>query len=300
MPYTLQNIRDFIYKLLGEYSTVSASIDTTLSNRIDDSINLHYFELAQKDKLSSSIAISQFPISNMLGETFKYDTHTTTSIGFTAASAYAYYYEVDGAHIVDILEGSNTATMTTLSTLTVTGISTFTAYRNFVTASVSSDYIKLNFYGTQEYRIRNVAMYPYTFGSSTANIPSFAPYVEYSLPSDYDDINRVRYRDKNDYGTFTDYKIDNSKLLINRGYSAEFFLDYWRIPSGVTTATNTFGIKDRTALIIPYGVAGDILIGDGFNVDAGQALKEQYERKKNAIDVSVNYGKQEIVNSRGW
>jgi hypothetical protein len=271
-----------------------------LTYRVDEGINLCYQELAQKDKISSSVAMSQFPIENMLGETFSYDTHTTTSVSYIAVSAYAYYYECDGAHSVDILEGSSTSTMTTLSTVTVTAASVFTAYRNFVTAAVSSDYIKLNFYGDQEYRIQNVAFYPYTFGNSTAAIPAFRPYVEYGLPSDYGDINKVRYHKSNDYGILTDYRIDNNKLLISRGYSAEFFLDYWIIPSAVTTGTDTFLIKDRTALIIPYGVAGDILIGNGINVEQGQVFKAEYEKKRNSIDVSTEHGKQTIANTRRW
>ena len=298
--YTLGDIRNMTTKLLNEYQTTTSLIDISILNRIDESVNLCYQELSQKDKIASSVAISQFPIANMLGETFSYDTHTTTSVSFVAASAYAYYYECDGAHSVDILEGSSTATMTTLSTVTVTAASTFAAYRDFVTAAVSSDYIKLEFYGDQEYRIKNAALYPYTFGNSTVAIPAFKPYVEYALPSDYSDINKVRYRSNNEYGTLTDYRIDGGNLLISRGYSAEFFLDYWVIPSAVTTATNTFLIKDRTALIIPYGVAGDILIGNGINVGQGQAFKAEYEKKLKAIDTSTEHGKQTISNTRRW
>jgi len=298
--YTLGAIRNATIKLLNEFQTVSANIDLSILNRIDEGANLCYQELAQKDKIASSVAISQFPIENMLGETFQYDTHNTTSIGYVAASAYAYYYECDGAHSVDILQGSSTTTMTTLSTVTVTAASTFTTYKNFVTAAVSSNYIKLNFYGDQEYRIRNVAFYPYTFGNTTAAIPSFKPYAEYDLPSDYSDINKVRYHSNSDYGNLTDYRIDAGKLLINRGYSAEFFLDYWIIPPAVTTATDTFLIKDRTALIIPYGVAGDILIGNGINVSQGQVFKAEYEKKRDAIDVSTEHGKQTINNVKGW
>jgi len=279
---------------------VTAAIDVSILNRVDDGINLCYQELAQKDKISSCVAISQFPVENMLGEMFSYDTHTTTSVSYVAASAYSYYYECDGAHSVDILEGSSTTTMTTLSTVTVTAASTFTAYKNFVTATVSSDYIKLDFYGNQEYRIQNAAFYPYTFGDSTAAIPAFKPYAEYDLPSDYSDINKVRYHVNSDYGVLTDYKIENGKLLISRGYSAEFFLDYWIIPSAVTTATDTFLIKDRTALIIPYGVAGDILIGNGINVGQGQTFKAEYEKKRDAIDTSTEHGKQTIRNIKGW
>jgi hypothetical protein len=298
--YTFGDIRNQSLKLINEFATVSAGIDVTILNRLDDSINDKYFELAQADKIASSVAISQFPIENMFGEYFQYDTHTTTPVSYTGASAYAYYYECDGAHSVDIMEGSSTTTMTTLSTVTVTAASTFVAYKNFVTAAVSSDYIKLNFYGNDEYRIKNVAMYPYAFGNSTAAIPAFKPYAEYALPNDYDDMNQVRYMDRNRYGVFTDYKIENGKLLISRGYSAEFILDYWIIPPAVTTATDTFLIKDRTALIIPYGVAGDILVGNGINVPQGQAFKELYEKKKGNIDTAVEYGKQTITNSRRW
>jgi hypothetical protein len=298
--YTLGDIRNATIKLINEYQTVTANIDISILNRLDDPINLYYQELALKDKISSSVAIPQFPVENMLGEIFSYNTHTTTSVGYVAASAYAYYYECDGPHSVDIMEGSSTTTMTTLSTVTVTAASTFIAYKNFVTAAVSSDYIKLNFYGNQEYRIQNVAFYPYTFGSSTAAIPSFKPYVEYDLPSDYSDINKVRYHKNSDYGTFTDYRIDNKKLLISRGYSAEFFLDYWIIPPVVTTSTSAFLIKDRTTLIIPFGVAGDVLIGNGVNVGQGQAFKTEYEKKRDKIDTSTEHGKQTINNTRGW
>jgi hypothetical protein len=298
--YTMGDIRNMVTKLINEYQTTTSLIDVSVLNRIDESINSHYMELAQYDKITSSIAISQFPIENMLGEVFSYDTHTTTSIAYNSASAYAYYYEVDGPHSVDIKQGSSTTTMVTLSTLTVTSVSVFTEYKNFVTASVSSDYIQLSFYGDQEYRIRNVAFYPYTFNNSTAAIPAFKPYAEYSLSSDYDDVDQVRYRNGAKYDKFTDYRIEDDKLLIPRGYSAEFFFDYYVIPPTLTTATNTFLIKDRTALIIPYGVAGDILIGNGINVSQGQAFIAEYEKKRNAIDVSKEYGKQTISNTRNW
>jgi len=143
-------------------------------------------------------------------------------------------------------------------------------------------------------------MYPYPFNYSTGSIPAFTPYVEYSLPTDYHDTNMVRYRSNDSYGVFTDYRIENEKLLISRGYSAEFFLDYWVIPPLLTTATNTFLIKDRTALIIPYGVAGDILYGNGYNLAAGTALKNEYEKKKGQIDTSKESGKQTIANTRNW
>jgi len=300
MAYTMQDIRDEVYKLLDEYSNSTASIDSNLSARIDEQINMAYYELAKKDKVSGLVEIPQFPVENMLGETFKYDTHTTTAINYSCQSAYAYYFEVNGECSVDIKEGSSLSTMTTLSTLTITSISTFTRYRDFMTGTTSGDYYQLSFYGDNVYTIKNVAFYPYTFGNSTASIPDFKPYMEYSLPSDYMDRKTVSYRYKSDYGTFTDYKIEGSYLMIPRGYSAEFFFYYWKQVTGVATATDTFDIKDENALIIPYYVAGMIMIGNGFNVAAGNKLVEMYEYKKDNIDTSQNYGKHDIYNICGW
>lgn len=300
MSYTFQNIRDMTYKLINEYSTISGNIDTTLTNRVDESINSKYMELATKDKISSSVSIAQFPVENMLGEIFNYDTHDLTVVSYVAASAACYYYECNGAHSVDILEGSSVSTMTTLSTVTVTAVSTFVAYKNLITAAVTSDYIKLNFYGTGVYQIRNVAMYPYPFNNSTAEIPAFTPYCSYTIPTDYDDVDQVRYRNGAKYDKLTDYRMEDGKLLIPRGYSAEFFFDHYIIPAALTTATDTFLIKDRTALMIPYGVAGDILIGNGINVGQGQAFIAEYEKKRDSIDTSKEYGKQTISNTRKW
>jgi hypothetical protein len=300
MSYTMGDIRNMTTELLNEYQTVTALIDVSVLNRIDKSINSKYMELATKDKIASSVSIAQFPVENMLGEIFSYDTHDLTSVGYVGASSYAYYYECNGAHSMDILEGSSVSTMTTLSTVTVTAVSTFVAYKNFVTATVSSDYIKLNFYGTGVYQIRNVAMYPYPFNYSTAEIPAFTPYCSYTIPTDYDDVDQVRYRNGAKYDKFTDYRIEDGKLLIPRGYSAEFFFDHYIIPAALTTATNTFLIKDRTALMIPYGVAGDILIGNGINVGQGQTFITEYEKKRDSIDTSKEYGKQIISNTRKW
>lgn len=289
-----------VYKLLGEYSPTTSEIDLNITYRVDELINRYYYELSERDKVSALTKISQFPIANMLGETFNYYTYTTTAVTFSQASAYAYYFEVDGDCAVDVLDGSNITTMTTLSTLTLTGTSSFTAYKAFATAAVSSDYIKLSFYGSSVFNIRNIAFYPYAFGNSTALIPAFTPYVEYDISADYMDVKNVTYRYKSDYGVFTDYLIENGKFLIPRGYSAEFRFNYWKLVSGLTTATNTFEIKDKTVLIIPYAVAGDILLGNGFNIQAGQALKNEYEKIKAQIDTSNEYGRQKVDNICGW
>jgi hypothetical protein len=78
-------------KLINEYQTTTSLIDISILNRIDESINSHYFDLATKDKISSSVSIAQFPVENMLGEVFSYDTHDLTAVSYTGTSAYAYY-----------------------------------------------------------------------------------------------------------------------------------------------------------------------------------------------------------------
>jgi hypothetical protein len=320
---TMQDIRNATYKLLNEYQTITANVDTNIVNRVDEQINLCYMELATKDKISASFWIAQFPIPNLLypssnnnnttwadtpydGSMYITDSYDQSALTYAAASAASYYYEVDGSCTLDIYEISAGGTATLQSFNTGTGVSTFTQYTGFITAVSGADTIQLSFYTTgATFDVRNVALYKYTFNGVTASIPTYTPYVEYSIPSAYYSINRVRYKYYDDYRNFSDYRIDNDidnqrKLLIPRGYRGEFVFDYWRLPSAVTTATNTFDIRDSYAYIIPWGVAGAIMLGNGFNARVGQLYIQIYEGKKNGIKLDHNYGRMGLDNIKGW
>lgn len=301
--YTKQDVMNEVYKILDEYSTTTASVDVNLTNRIGTLINHYYFELAERDKdgIKVQTRISQYPVENMLGETFYYDVNTPTATSvFSMASAYSYYFEVDGDFTLDVKDGSNTTTMVTLATISGSGISSFTQYAGFATAAVSSDYITLDFYGGNVYTIKNVAFYPYTFNNTTASVPYYRPECEYALSSDYDKMDNISYRYKDAVGIFGDYRIENDKLYIPRGYSAEFMFNYYKIVTPVTSVASSFEMKDKTVLLIPYAVAGDILIGNGYNLQAGKILKEEYEIKKAQINPYRYLGKTEITNAKSW
>jgi hypothetical protein len=316
---TLQNVRDMTYKLLNEYQTVTANVDLNITNRVDEQINLCYMELATKDRVSASFWIAQFPIPNLLYPSnvnaeyeqpydngmFVTDSFQSSALTYAAQSAASYYFEVDNACNVDIYEISSTATAT-LQTLSITGISVFTQYTGFIAAVSGADTIQLAFYTTgSTFDVKNVALYSYTFNGVTASIPYYQPWVEYQIPNDYYAINRMRYRYYNDYRTFSDYRIDNDinnlrRVLIPRNYRGEFVFEYWRMPTAVTTAAATFQLRDAYAYIIPWGVAGAIMMGNGFNARVGQLLLDMYERKKNNIKVDHDFGYMQLDNIKGW
>jgi hypothetical protein len=316
---TMQNVRDMSYKLLNEYQTVTANVDLNIVNRVDEQINLCYMELATKDRISASFWIAQFPISNLLypnsvdndydvaygGGMFITDSYQNTALTYAAQSAASYYFEVDNNCDVDIYEISAAGTAT-LQTLNITGVSVFTQYVGFITAVSGADTIQLAFYTSgATFDVKNVASYGYTFNGVTASIPYYQPWVEYQIPDDYYGINRMRMRYYNDYRNFSDYRIDNDinnkrRVLIPRDYRAEFVFEYWKLPSAVASGTETFQIRDAYAYIIPWGVAGTIMLGNGFNARVGQLFLDMYEKKKNNIKLDHDFGYMKLDNIKGW
>lgn len=316
---TMQNVRDMTYKLLNEYQTVTANVDLNIVSRVDELINQHYMELATKDKVSASFWITQFPIPNLLYPSnvnanydvpydngmFVTDSFQSTALTYAAQSAASYYFEVDNNCNVDVYEISAAGTAT-LQTLSITGISIFTQYVGFITAVSGADTIQLAFYTTgATFDVKNVALYSYTFNGVTASIPYYQPWVEYQIPDDYYGINRMRYRYYNDYRTFSDYRIDNDvndkrRVLLPRNYRGEFVFEYWRMPTQVVTAADTFQLRDAYAYIIPWGVAGAIMLGNGFNARVGQLFLDMYEKKKNNIKLDHDFGYMQLDNIRGW
>ncbi len=316
---TMQNVRDMTYKLLNEYQTVTANVDLNIVSRVDEQINLCYMELATKDKISASFWIAQFPIPNLLypssvendynvaygGSLYVTDSYQNTALTYAAQSAASYYFEVDNNCDVDIYEISAAGTAT-LNTLSITGISVFTQYVGFITAVSGADTIQLAFYTTgATFDVRNVALYGYTFNGVTASIPYYQPWVEYQIPDDYYGINRMRMRYYNDYRNFSDYRIDNDinnkrRVLIPRDYRAEFVFEYWKLPSAVSTGLDTFQIRDAYTYVIPWGVAGTIMLGNGFNARVGQLFLDMYEKKKNNIKLDHDFGYMKLDNIKGW
>jgi hypothetical protein len=146
---TLENVRDATYKLLNEYQTITGNVDLNVVSRVDEQINLCYWELATKDKVSASFWISQFPVPNLLypscdgdGGSFVTESYETSALTYNAASACSYYFEVDNYCDVDIIETSSGGTAVTLSTLNIAGISVFTQYTGFITALSAGDNIQ--------------------------------------------------------------------------------------------------------------------------------------------------------------
>lgn len=311
---TMDNVRDATYKLLNEYQTITGNVDLNVVQRVDEQINLCYWELATKDRVSASFWIAQFPINNILypaadtqdGGQFVADSYQTTPLTYAAASACSYYFEVDNACKVDIYEYSSVGATATLETLTIPAVSIFTQYVGFITALSAGDTIQLAFYvsgGT--FDVKNVAMYSFSFSGVTASIPYYQPWVEYQIPQDFYAINRMRYRDNADYRTFSDYRIDNDvsnlwRVLVPRDYRGEFVFEYWAMPSAVATALDTFKIRDAYAYIIPWGVAGAIMMGNGFNARVGAMYMQYYEQKKDAIKLDHDFGYMKLDNIKGW
>jgi len=303
---TVGEIRNATYKLLREYYPVAANIDINLTYIVDtELINRYYYEVAEIEGVEAVVKYSHFPIKNLLGEmstNFGYKTHTNVSVDYNAASARSYTFEVNKNCTAYVYEQSGDGTLTTLATIECTSVTGFTEYRGLFTPATVSNVAKLSFVGNGEYQIKNVAMYPYYFDGVSANIPPFKQYSEFQKPSDYLDIHYVEMENVSSFNpNFTDYNQDKDKWRIKRQYSAEFSFYYYRQVSAIDSAsTSKFEVTDKTALLIPFALAGTVLNANGYNLQAGSTFINTFEAKKAQIAQSENNGKQEIYNIKGW
>lgn len=304
MSLSFQDIRNEIYKQLGEYSPVTGDIDVALTYRVDNLINRYYCELAEREKVTSMFHINHFPVPNLLDDQYSCYSHYDTAINVIGYSAFSYWFETNHSCYVDVQENTSNNNYCTLATISVSGVSMFTPVAGFVTANSAGNAIRLQFYGTGYYQVRNVGMYAYTFEGTTASIPDARPYTEYTIPSNYFDMKMIEQRNNDIYENFTDYKQQGKaggKILISRdNYSSEFVVHYYKQPSFLSNATDTFEIQDKTVMLIPPAVAGMILKGNGLNLGAGEALLNEYDKGKSQIDNSEEQGMEDITNYEQW
>lgn len=202
--------------------------------------NTAQIEIAKVKKIHAKYSITQNPIANQLGdyEPFNIVQHLDTDLVDSQSNgSRAYYFEVDNVATIYIEEEIN-GVWTVLNTISHITSDGFTAYRGLITASDIANDIRIRFSGNYPYNVRNRALYAYTFSSSSL-VPSYTPYVSYTLPSDFMELNKIMYRGDNMvYDNYMAYKWEGRRtLLIPYHHAGSFDVLYYRYPTAITSAT---------------------------------------------------------------
>lgn len=213
-----------------------------------------------------------------------------TDFSIELAGAKSCYFELDGPGTVLIQEQVN-GVWNTLSTITSTD-SVIKEYRRLINASNPANNIQLVFTGDYPYDFRNFVLYPYAWPTED-QIQQFKPFLIYDFPTDYLKFNKVMIkRDQRQYVQLnSDFQLrPDKKIAINKYLApAEVEVHYWRKPILLVSTNNDttdsaleLDINDDAARVIPYYVAGQIVISEG-DLSKGLTLINEYESKKNSL-----------------
>jgi len=276
LTVTLLECDKKILKLINYYSTAGNVIEATELNYIDYQLRFRYLQdVAQKEiattakKIKKPHKVSNNPIPNQLGDQFDIVQHTNTDITYSADASKAYSFKVDNLATILIEEETSTGVWTILATITNAISGKFTTYTGLITASVSTNAIRIRFGGIYVYNIRDVALFECPF-SSVALIPQYSNYVFVTMPTGFYKLKSVIFNgnisEGQNYKPYAQYYWESTNLLaIPYSVTGEYTVEYYAYPATIedTTATSTeFEIDIEAQEAIPYYVASQIMLDE--------------------------------------
>ena len=300
----LGEIRDLAYKLANTYSAdgqlipLSDNADARLA--MTDFINTGYYKSLQFTPVESVYSITQKGIPNLLNmySSFNLVQHLDEDYTVSATGAKSYYFEVDKDCVVYI-EESVAGVWTTLSTITITGITSFTEYKGLITASSVANDIRIRFSGNYPYNIRRTALYYYSFANAD-DVPKFKPYINYPLPGDYISLNKIVVNgDDREHSTLIDYSIEKKNLVLNYFYSGSFDVHYFKRPEPLVLDTDIPETPIEGHSYLSYFSSGSWLFSTGQQAQ-GLTLINQYDSFMTESSPTIDEQNGTIENFNNW
>jgi hypothetical protein len=281
MSVTAQQIFNAAMDLLDERNS-SGSFTTSdiqaYEYRAPNILTMAQAELIEQGEIFSNYEVTNSPVLNQLGTMFDVVEFTGTDLNYTANASKAYYFEVDSEATVYI-EESVSGSWNTLTTISVPNtVSDFTAYSGVITASVSTSDIRIRFSGSYFYRIRNIALFEYSFQAS--KIPVYKPWVPKSMPSDFKSIDKIVQEDSEFYIKQGDYKWEEkNKLYVSYDFEGNIRIVYHPIPTVITALSDTLQVDDVTAFtVMPYLLATKLILDE--NPELASYFNQRYTEMK--------------------
>lgn len=294
--------------LMAEYSVNGNLILSSDGNQLDYTLRMNEFiddcqkEIAKFRKINAVKRITRNPIPNQLGLLQGFDIRQHLSSddeAMVAKGSKAYYFEIDNVADVYIEEEIN-GVWTLLETINhTTPKGEFTAYKGLITASDTSNNIKVRFSGSYPYNIRNRALYAYTF-PTVADIPNYIPYVNYDMPSDFFMLNKVVQRtDPRQYKNLSDFYWEGKKtFVVNYYLTGSFDIFYYKFPVAIDNSTSDsyeLEIDEEAQDLVPYYVASFAIREEDEN--AANTLYSIYQNKLVNLPSNVATGAHVVDNT---
>lgn len=236
----------------------SSDLTADLVNRfdyfLDDALNY----MAGIFKLPGVMQLNRFPEKPLAGTGFQRKLlHTGESWSMQAEKAGSYLFQLIGSAKLKITSGD----AKTEQEIPLTGdwMEIKDLFQN------QQAFGKVELTANSPSIIQNAAIYE-SFYPTKEDIPSYAPTVEYNLPEDYREFDRIYRTDgQNGWEVFTEYqKTNQNTLLIPYEVSGSYQVCYWRSPAliGPDAPDETeLDVIARAAPLVPLKLAVDIMAG---------------------------------------
>ena len=300
----LGQIKDMALQLIDEYSSngelISGADNADVLNKMTNLANAAQAQISEFAKIRAVHEIVQYPINNLLGESYDIHQHTGEDLEYESDTpAKAYYFEVDGEATVYVEELSSGWQV--LETINVPGtVAGFTAYKGLINASNPNNKTRLRFSGSYPYNTRNRALYEFAF-SSADKVPAYQEEVKYDLPSDFWQLENILFLSTNSkrFTEFIHYTFRDGTLFIPRSFKGEFRVNYFKKPVALVEDADVPEIDSKYHHLIAQYVAAMVLVSRG-ETSKGTQLRNFYEVELYRINGDDGSGPGYIKDAIGW
>lgn len=301
---TIQEVFDKAMALIDEVSVNGAPVSTASLEDFKlkgyDLMTLTLEEINYLNDVNSEFEVSWSPIQNALGEQWQVQRFTGDDKSYEKVGAKCYSYEVEDEGVQYVEEETAPGVWTILETITVTAEETADGMiRKYgvITASDTSNKIRLRFSGTYVYMFQNVFMSELPF--KLANVPYYRRYFPVDMPSDFQSVEQlVEESELQHYSYIGHYKWENyNQLYVSWDFDGTYRVLYKPEPFRITALTDQVNMKKELLVLVAYKLAGEIAIHEqrrnaSYFFSKFDELKAQMERHTPEPE-------QEIVNLYG-
>lgn len=303
---------DKVIKLINYFSISGNIIPTVDPNSQDYRLRFRaHYDAAQKEistvkTIRRTHKISQNPIPNQLNNPlymFDIIQHLDTDLtDMTAKGSKAYTFKVDNIATIYVEEEIN-GVWTVLETINhTTPVGEFTEYKGLITASSTTNNIRVRFSGSYPYNIRDRALFKYTFPNAEA-VPQHQRYNLYTMPTVFYKLNKVVFKGDASqgypYNPTADFFWEKSNVIaINYYNKGEYTIDYNAYPQDITDSTPSsyeFEVDIEAQELIPFYTAAMVMMDENGNIN--NKLYAIYQGKVANLDNNISNGATSVLNT---
>lgn len=264
-------IFDKILAMLDQYTEdgvpVSQDDNIDIEKKVIVLTDMHQKELWKHNRNTKQVQIINKPPENRLGLLSNFDLidyegetqYYPNEQGIDNVQGYSIQVNTEANDNATILvQELIGGTWTTLVTIAPTGITEQTTYKGVLSVSSTSNPVRYKIDGTEHFLHQNRALWKYKY--KTDAVPTYEPWVEYTLPSDFNSVAMVVEEFPNvKYSQAANFKLENFKdFYYAFDFEGEIRITYKPVPATITSLDDELQIDTVRAQDLIYDIVAKL------------------------------------------